>query len=152
MPMRLAALPEIIAMVGHAGIIGGATVGACAQSGSCPGWHNKRNVDMPEAVVTDILLANRQTGVGPCNVRQYNFDQCKDSLQGITISSSLPAPGEARFDNVPATCMNLATVLTGACGADGPAVQPCGSACLHYYGLTSNELKQLSAALKPMAK
>ncbi|KAK4494079.1 hypothetical protein PRZ48_014377 [Zasmidium cellare] len=152
MPMGLVALPEIIGMVGHAGIIAGATVGSCAQSGECPGWHNKRGVDMPDAPVAKILLANRQAGVGPCNVPKYNFDQCKDSLQGITISSFLPAPGEARFENVPAACMNLATVLTGACGAAGPAVQPCGSACLKYSGLTSDELKTLSAALKPIAK
>ncbi|RDW75424.1 hypothetical protein BP6252_06566 [Coleophoma cylindrospora] len=95
----------------------------------------------------NMNIPSRSPGVGPCNVPQYNFDQCQADLKHVTVKTSIPAKGEARFDNVPATCMDLATVLTGACGAKGPGVVPCGSACLHYTNLTPKELDQLSQAL-----
>ncbi|KAI8943947.1 hypothetical protein F4801DRAFT_573377 [Xylaria longipes] len=93
----------------------------------------------------------RRQDVGVCGVPQYNFNTCQNDLRGVMVQSSLPAAGEARFENIPASCMDLATVLTGACGAEAPTVTVCGSACLSYTGLTSDQLDQLSQTLAPYA-
>ncbi|KAI0388933.1 hypothetical protein F5Y17DRAFT_463212 [Xylariaceae sp. FL0594] len=80
----------------------------------------------------------------------YNFDQCHDQLgrTGTHVDSSIPSPGEARFDGVPPACMDLAAVLTSSCaGDDGLGVANCGSACLKYTGLTDVQFAALSNAL-----
>ncbi|KAI0835177.1 hypothetical protein F5Y06DRAFT_306364 [Hypoxylon sp. FL0890] len=85
---------------------------------------------------------------GPCGVPQYNFDMCADSLQGVTILSSTPGPGQAQFENIPPTCMVLSTVLAGACDqSQRPGPVPCGSACLLYTELTDEDLNHLKEAL-----
>ncbi|KAI1277660.1 hypothetical protein F5Y07DRAFT_82179 [Xylaria sp. FL0933] len=131
-------------------MLAGATAGSIAQwcshhpenEGCVKGKHNFLNTDdIPK------MKVERQD-VGPCNVPKYNFDQCRDQVATVTVVSSLPAAGEAQFDNVPPACMDLAAVLTGTCpGGNGPSVYPCGSACLHYTGLTDDQLGELSSAL-----
>ncbi|KAL8387173.1 hypothetical protein RB595_010105 [Gaeumannomyces hyphopodioides] len=86
---------------------------------------------------------------GPCGVPQYNFDMCKNDLRTVTVRTTLPARGVARFDNVPPTCMVLSTVLTGGCGVAPPYPTVCGSACLQYSGLSEAQLNQLGNALRP---
>ncbi|KAI0902886.1 hypothetical protein F4823DRAFT_569243 [Ustulina deusta] len=113
----------------------------CGHSNSATSILSRINVNIPGH--------DGRQGVGPCNVPQYNFDLCQNDLRGVTVQTSISAEGEAQFDNVPATCMVLSTVLTGACGSDGPTVTPCGSACLAYTSLTVDELNQLSQALSP---
>ncbi|KAI0976108.1 hypothetical protein F4678DRAFT_482347 [Xylaria arbuscula] len=86
--------------------------------------------------------------VGRCNVPQYNFNHCHDQLASVTVVSSTPAAREARFDSVPPACMDLASVLMGSCpGGNGASIIPCGSACLHYTGLTDPDFGALSNAL-----
>lgn len=53
----------------------------------------------------------------------------------------------AQFDNVPATCLNLATALTGGCGVEGPFPVICGSACVKWEGLTQDQFIELSGYL-----
>ncbi|OTA81201.1 hypothetical protein M434DRAFT_52124, partial [Hypoxylon sp. CO27-5] len=92
-----------------------------------------------------VSLAERnKLDEGPCGVPMYNFDMCRDSLQGITINSSIPEQGQAQFENVPPTCMVLSTVLTGTCDkSQGSGPIPCGSDCLLYTGLTDEDLDRL---------
>ncbi|KAK8044994.1 hypothetical protein PG993_005018 [Apiospora rasikravindrae] len=78
--------------------------------------------------------------VGPCNVPLYNFQQCHDALVGVKVASSIPEAGVAQFDNVPAPCMDLSTVLVGGCTGADPRPTPCGSACIKYTGLTDDQL------------
>ncbi|KAF2746594.1 hypothetical protein M011DRAFT_477833 [Sporormia fimetaria CBS 119925] len=94
-------------------------------------------------------LARRQ--VGACNVPQYNFDMCHEDLKPVTVMTSRPAEGVAQFDNVPASCLNLATALTGGCGIEGPMPIICGSACMKYEGLTEEMFDKLSDFLTPYA-
>ncbi|KAI1346498.1 hypothetical protein F5Y01DRAFT_319707 [Xylaria sp. FL0043] len=143
--MPIAVLGDIAAL----GILGGATAGSigswCSHHPKNSGCVGKRDILGTGAVPK--MRIERQD-VGPCNVPQYNFDQCHDQLAGVTVTNSLPAAGEAKFDGVPPACMDLAGVLTGACpGGNGPTIVPCGSACLHYTGLTDDQLGALSKAL-----
>ncbi|KAJ8115698.1 hypothetical protein ONZ43_g4610 [Nemania bipapillata] len=125
--------------------IGGSVAEYCNNNPHVARCANKRDILNTEGIPR-MQFARQDTG--PCNVPQYNFDLCHDQLAGVHIDSSIPAPGEARFDGVPPACMVLATTLTGACGASGPGVFPCGSACLYYTQLTDEELATLSSAIK----
>ncbi|KAI0505761.1 hypothetical protein F5B22DRAFT_639716 [Xylaria bambusicola] len=140
----------IFADVAVLGILGGAaggTIGSwCSahpKNKGCVG--KKRDILGTEAVPK--MRIERQD-VGPCNVAQFNFDRCHEQLATVTVTSSLPAAGEVKFDGVPPACMDLAGVLTGSCpGGNGPMITVCGSDCLHYTGLTDDQLGALSKAL-----
>ncbi|KAF2207720.1 hypothetical protein CERZMDRAFT_102205 [Cercospora zeae-maydis SCOH1-5] len=148
-------LPQIIfgvaALIGIGGQAGGA-VAQCYNQGNCKRDVTYAGEPHPENILSRVnmhLPNRRQADVGPCNVPQYNYDLCKNDLQAVTIDTSIPSEGVARFENVPATCMNLATTLSGQCGGDAPGVQPCGSACLQYTGLTPEQMTTISQALQP---
>ncbi|GJC89054.1 hypothetical protein ColLi_11892 [Colletotrichum liriopes] len=94
-------------------------------------------------------LLSTAANTGYCGVPQYNFDMCQNDLRYVTIQTSIPARGVARFDNVPPTCMVLSTVLTGGCGVAPPYPLVCGSACLQYADLSEAQLIQLGDALRP---
>lgn len=47
-----------------------------------------------------------------------------------------------QVDGLPATCMNLASVLDGD-AVGGPVPTPCGSACLLYNNLSAEDYEQL---------
>ncbi|TLD20613.1 hypothetical protein PspLS_08432 [Pyricularia sp. CBS 133598] len=94
------------------------------------------------------LLATAAANTGPCGVPQYNFDMCSADVRHVTVRTSLPAAGVARFDNVPPTCMVLSTVLGGGCGVAPPYPLVCGSACLQYTGLSRGQLTQLGNSLR----
>ncbi|KAI0187388.1 hypothetical protein F4808DRAFT_468808 [Astrocystis sublimbata] len=142
-----AIVPALTVVVGDALTATGAIV-------NCEVLHKCSRSVEPESILSRINMNipgynNRRQDVGLCNVPQYNFDICQKDLKGVVVQTSLPGAGEARFENIPATCMDLATVLTGACGADGPTVTVCGSDCLAYMGLTDDQLGRLSKALSP---
>ncbi|KAI0430340.1 hypothetical protein F5Y09DRAFT_307870 [Xylaria sp. FL1042] len=142
----------LIADLAALGILGGAVAGDltkwCSRHPSNKGCV-KGKPDILNTSDIPKMKVERQD-VGTCNVPQYNFDQCHQELTVTTVMTSLPEAGEAQFDNVPPACMVLATVLTGTCpGGNGPTIYPCGSACLHYSGLTDDELGALSSALSP---
>ncbi|KAJ3575331.1 hypothetical protein NPX13_g4066 [Xylaria arbuscula] len=121
----------------------------CNNSTENNGCVGKKRDILPTAVPK--MQIPRQP-VDLCNVPQVNFDQCHGQLAGVTVTSSFPTPGEARFDGVPPACMDLAVVLAGACaGRKEPIVATCGSDCLHFTDLTDEELEALSKALSTTA-
>ncbi|KAI0012001.1 hypothetical protein F4779DRAFT_569972 [Xylariaceae sp. FL0662B] len=146
MPLPLIpVIADAVQIAVYAGAVGGSVAGYC-ESNPGPGCVNKRDIIDTASVPQMQIHARADTG--PCNVPQYNFDLCHDQLNGTQVASSIPSQGVAQFDNVPAACMNLATVLVGSCSGSGPVVNPCGSACLKYTGLTDDQFRQLSSALK----
>ncbi|KAI8949635.1 hypothetical protein F4801DRAFT_396922 [Xylaria longipes] len=143
----------LIPLIGDAvsiGILGGAIAGPvagwCNDHPENPGCVDKKRGILNTGGVSKMRI--ERADVGPCNVPQYNFDQCHDQLATITVTSSIPAAGEAQFDSVPPACLDLASVLTGSCpGGNGPVVTPCGSACIHYTGLSDDQYAALSKTL-----
>ncbi|KAF3020122.1 hypothetical protein E8E14_007031 [Neopestalotiopsis sp. 37M] len=143
MPVTLF-IPEIVTAIIGGSAIGGSIASWCAHHHGRPGCAKS---DVINENVPIVALMGRQAAVGPCNVPQYNFDQCHQQLQGVTVTTSIPQEGEGRFDNVPPACMNLAVVLTGSCGGNSARPTPCGSACLLYTGLTDSDYAQISKTL-----
>ncbi|KAG4414469.1 hypothetical protein IFR04_012381 [Cadophora malorum] len=90
------------------------------------------------------VMGKRQSTPG---VPQFEFERCHNDLAGVTVTATSPGAGQVQFDNVPASCMNLATVLVGD-PVEGPYVQPCGSACLIYPDLTEQQFNDLVAGLQ----
>ncbi|KAF2142811.1 uncharacterized protein K452DRAFT_307727 [Aplosporella prunicola CBS 121167] len=97
----------------------------------------------------------------PAGVSQQSFDTCvqqivdQHSKQGISVqvyttgNSNSTATASVRADNVPAACMNLATVLSGNPTQQGGAIPiPMGSSSLEYLNLSKAEFKELKSALK----
>ncbi|KAI0409481.1 hypothetical protein F4802DRAFT_544171 [Xylaria palmicola] len=105
--MPIAIIGEIIegAILGSA--IGGSVGGYCASHPGVAGCIQKRDIlyngDVPH------MRVQRQADVGPCNVPQYNFDQCRDQLAGTHVDSSTPNLG-GEFTNPVFT--NYQRVLT----------------------------------------
>ncbi|KAK7916876.1 hypothetical protein PG985_010484 [Apiospora marii] len=135
--------PELIVAVTY-GSIGGALAGYCVtHKGQC----SKRAIlDTSDAPLMGIF-PRQAAAVGPCGVPQYNFDLCHAQLQNITVQTSIPADGEGQFDYVPQACMDLAAVLSGDCTDTTIRPTVCGSACLHYSGLTDDDYANISIAL-----
>ncbi|KAJ8133202.1 hypothetical protein O1611_g415 [Lasiodiplodia mahajangana] len=146
MPIGLVGLiGEAIEAATLGAAIGGSVAQYCIKHPHVHGCAKKRDILNLEDVPR-MKVENQATG--PCDVLQSSFDLCHDQLAGTHVDSSIPGPGKARFDGVPPACMDLAAVLTGNCGApDGPGVIVCGSACLHYSGLTDEELAILSSTI-----
>lgn len=104
----------------------------------------------------------------PEGVPQQEFDRCYTDITGVRITATSPGAGcklrlilyfwrfytdfclAVQFDNVPASCMNLATVLVGD-PVNGPYPTPCGSACLVYNGLSDQQYNDLVGALNAVA-
>jgi hypothetical protein len=163
----------IFADVAALAILGGATAGSvgswCKDHPSNAGCAGKKRDILGTDAVPKMRIERQDVGL--CNVAQYNFDRCHDQLRTVTVTSSLPAAGgkystswnpassvikmrsddiiaEAKFDGVPPACMDLAGILTGYCtDSDGSMITTCGSACLHYTGLTDDQIGALSKAL-----
>ncbi|KAI1135603.1 hypothetical protein F5Y05DRAFT_415944 [Hypoxylon sp. FL0543] len=114
-----------------------------------PSHISARDIVNAQPIPKLSLFERNNPDVGPCGVPMYNFDMCADSLDGVTILSSIPGLGQAQFDNVPPACMVLSTVLSGACDQSlGPGPTSCGSACLLYTGLTDEDLNNIKQALR----
>ncbi|KAJ2906293.1 hypothetical protein MKZ38_002372 [Zalerion maritima] len=95
-------------------------------------------------------VMERAPQTAPEGVPQFEFERCYEAVQGVTVTASSPAAGAIQFDNVPAYCMNLATVLVGD-PVNGPYPTPCGSACLVYNDLSDAQFNQLVGALNAAA-
>ncbi|KAI5212089.1 hypothetical protein E4T42_01336 [Aureobasidium subglaciale] len=77
------------------------------------------------------------------SVPQYNYDMCRESLNGATLTFTPAGPGGFQVAGVPSTCMVLATTLTGSFNAGYPI--PLGADSLKFSGLTDEELKELQS-------
>ncbi|KAI1402528.1 hypothetical protein F4819DRAFT_507463 [Hypoxylon fuscum] len=127
---------------------GGAIGSYCVENPGVNGCVNdKLDIMNTGSIPRMMVTAAKRQDVGPCGVPKYNFDQCYDQSVSAGVASSIPSPGEGRFDNVPPACMDLSAVLVGSCTDDGPRPEPCGSACLHYTGLTDEDFAKLSNIL-----
>ncbi|KAI4747310.1 hypothetical protein E4T50_02355 [Aureobasidium sp. EXF-12298] len=69
----------------------------------------------------------------PAGVSQESADQCTSSLAGLLV------------ENLPAPCMNLATVITGDYNAGNPI--PMSSSSVLFRGLTQDQLQQIQDTL-----
>ncbi|KAI1073702.1 hypothetical protein F5B20DRAFT_586975 [Whalleya microplaca] len=146
--MPIVALAEVVSFAILGSSVGGSVGSYCHDNPGVSGCVNsKRDILNLSSIPRMVVNTAKRQDVGPCNVPKYNFDQCHDQAVSAGITSSIPTAGEARFDNVPPACMDLAGVLTGSCGGDGPRVDPCGSACLHYTGLADTDFAKISNAL-----
>ncbi|KAI1777285.1 hypothetical protein F4818DRAFT_439643 [Hypoxylon cercidicola] len=128
-PLFVDAALQVTAAVGSAGAsFAGAIVGANVGSkGSRRGI-----VDM------------RQKITAPSGVPQQEFDRCtNDMAQGAKIHVQGPVKNNGvQVDGLPASCMNLATVLDGD-AVGGPVPIPCGSACLLYDNLSAKDYETM---------
>jgi hypothetical protein len=77
------------------------------------------------------------------SVPQYNYDMCRESLNGAELSFTPGGLGSFQVAGVPSTCMVLATVLTGSFNAGHPT--PMGADSLKFTGLTNEELSELQS-------
>ncbi|KAI0022728.1 hypothetical protein F4780DRAFT_164899 [Xylariomycetidae sp. FL0641] len=146
---------ELLVKIAHAlelSTFGGALAGSltkyCKEHPGVAGCVNKRDIlNLDSVPGMRVPVSSRQAATGPCGVPQYNFDLCHDQLINHVVKDSIPAEGQAKFEAVPPACMDLATVLTGACNGDGPRPTPCGSDCLLYTGMTEANYATLSNVL-----
>ncbi|KAJ5975803.1 hypothetical protein N7481_009510 [Penicillium waksmanii] len=88
----------------------------------------------------------------PPGVSQAAFDQCKSEINaqgpGSPVKVYSTGADSARADNVPAACMDLATVVLGTPSQDGgPVPTPMGSSSLEYTGLSAQDKTDLQSAL-----
>ncbi|KAM0272219.1 hypothetical protein ACHAQH_008801 [Verticillium albo-atrum] len=86
----------------------------------------------------------------PPGVPQFEYDRCADDLTGLTITVQSPAANSMSISGVPATCMNLATVLVGD-PVEGPYALPCGSDCLIYQDLSQDQYNQLAGFFRSIS-
>ncbi|KAJ6783522.1 hypothetical protein PWT90_02053 [Aphanocladium album] len=102
--MPLAAVIPVIGMVVGDALSATSAIVNCVALHKC----SKRSVDdQPFARAVEYV---RRGAVGHCNIPQYNFDQCQDQLRTVAVTTSIPADGQAQFDNVP-PAMTLASSL-----------------------------------------
>lgn len=97
MPIVLAFIPEIADALTFVGLTGGAIGGSVAEWCSQhpgPSCANKKR-DILGTAGVPLLRFGRRDAVGPCNVPQYNFDQCHTQIQAqsIKVTSSIPSSG-----------------------------------------------------------
>jgi hypothetical protein len=161
-------LAHVIQFLGYYGIIFGTVNDWCSKNPRrCNSVYNS-------SYVGNMNIARQEVGL--CGVPAYNFDICRDQLQGVQVISSVPSEGGkinyypsyqfmtsysyliknnlalslkvAQFDNIPPGCMNLAVVLSGSCTGEGTHPVPCGSACMQYTGLSDEQMAALSRTLR----
>ncbi|KAK0666936.1 hypothetical protein QBC41DRAFT_145274 [Cercophora samala] len=95
-----------------------------------------------------ILFGRQATPpTAPEGVPQFEFDRCFNDINGQTINLAGPVENNGiRISGLPATCMNLATVLDGD-ASGGPPPTPCGSDCLLYNNLSAEEYNNMRGVL-----
>ncbi|KAI1207737.1 uncharacterized protein F4807DRAFT_462537 [Annulohypoxylon truncatum] len=145
--MPVAVIAEVVSYTILASSVGGSIGSYCADNPGVNGCVNKRDILNTESIPPIMASTRKRQDVGPCGVPKYVFDLCHDEGVSAGINSSIPSPGEARFDHVPPTCMTLSGALLGGCTNSGPRVEACGTDCLHYTGLTDEDFAHLSNAL-----
>ncbi|TKX24026.1 hypothetical protein C1H76_3964 [Elsinoe australis] len=128
-PLFVSAAAQTAAAVGSAGAsFAGAIIGANVGGGE-----------------RKIRLGRRQAIQAPAGVPQFEFERCYTDLaqESVTINVQGPVQNNGvQVDGLPATCMNLASVLDGD-AVGGPVPTPCGSACLLYNNLSAEDYEQL---------
>ncbi|KAI0007158.1 hypothetical protein F4779DRAFT_643410 [Xylariaceae sp. FL0662B] len=88
----------------------------------------------------------------PQGVPQEEFDRCFNDLAGVNVNVQGPVQNNGvQMDNLPASCMNLATVIDGD-AAGGPTPTPCGSACLLYDNLSPEDFDQMKTVFDDAPK
>ncbi|KAH7322536.1 hypothetical protein B0I35DRAFT_407011 [Stachybotrys elegans] len=98
--------------------------------------------------VKRAVLFGRQDGLpveAPAGVPQFEFERCYTDLAQETVSLNVQGPvnnNGVQVDGLPASCMNLATVLDGD-AVGGPVPIPCGSACLLYDNLSAEDYERM---------
>ncbi|KAK4175525.1 hypothetical protein QBC36DRAFT_291401 [Triangularia setosa] len=99
------------------------------------------------------ILAGRQAAAptAPEGVPQQEFDRCFTDINGKTIDLAGPVENNGiRVKGLPASCMNLATVLDGD-AAGGPPPIACGSDCLLYDNLSAADYNNLRVTFNGLA-
>ncbi|KAF6795350.1 hypothetical protein CSOJ01_13474 [Colletotrichum sojae] len=87
-------------------------------------------------------------GPAPAEVPQYNWDECYYAARGAQITVTGPVgDSHIRVVGVPAVCMNLATVMTGAPQGDVGRAQSCGSDCSEYVNMTPEYYENMRALI-----
>ncbi|KAK4460485.1 hypothetical protein QBC42DRAFT_180850 [Cladorrhinum samala] len=131
-PLITSAALQTAALVGSAAVeIAGAVI-AC-ELGGC---NDKRDLG---ATRRRGMLQSRQAFTAPPGVPQEEFDRCFNDLANPAAKVTVNGPVESngvQVSGLPASCMNLATVLDGD-AAGGPTPTPCGSDCLLYNNLSA---------------
>ncbi|KAJ6780120.1 hypothetical protein PWT90_03833 [Aphanocladium album] len=148
--MQMAPAPIAIPIEIGAAIAGGATAGAIGGAATlcsryCPGPKAVRGAKFVNMMARDL----------PPGVSQHSIDECKDQIKDQfnknhkSVEISDVDEKTINVANVPAACMNLATVLTGdPAQSGGPVPIPQGSDSLHYTNISADDRKQLAKALK----
>ncbi|KAK4649987.1 hypothetical protein QC762_703415 [Podospora pseudocomata] len=99
------------------------------------------------------ILTGRQATppTAPEGVPQFEFDRCFNDINGGSVLLEGPVENNGiRISGLPATCMNLATVLDGD-ASGGPPPTPCGSDCLLYNNLSAADYNNLRGILNDWA-
>jgi hypothetical protein len=99
-----------------------------------------------------FLINKRQEFVAPEGVPQFEFDRCYNDLANPDIAVNVQGPVSTngiQVDGLPATCMNLATVIDGD-AAGGPVPTPCGSACLLYDNLSAEDYESMRVVFEEL--
>ncbi|KAK0390639.1 hypothetical protein NLU13_0143 [Sarocladium strictum] len=134
-PLITSAALQVAAQVGSAGAsFAGAIIAANVGGGG-----RKR--------MATVINQNkkRQEFEAPPGVPQFEFDRCYNDLSQESVTVNVQGPvnnNGIQVDGLPATCMNLATVIDGD-AAGGPPPIPCGSACLLYDNLSAEDYESL---------
>ncbi|KAK7409256.1 hypothetical protein QQX98_008566 [Neonectria punicea] len=92
-----------------------------------------------------VLFGRQQQFTAPAGVPQQEFDRCYNDLAQESVHINVQGPvnnNGVQVDGLPASCMNLATVLDGD-AVGGPVPQPCGSACLLYDNLSAEDYEKM---------
>ncbi|KAJ5645176.1 hypothetical protein N7507_011187 [Penicillium longicatenatum] len=135
------------------GILGGVVAGGVS-GGVGAAESSKRGIQQAHA--RDFLapyLNNRDVKKIrslPAGVSQESLDLCTKQIneQSQPVHVYSESATSARADNVPAACMDLATVILDNPTQDGgPVPTPMGSASLEYTGLSSQDKTDLQNAL-----
>ncbi|KAJ6001304.1 hypothetical protein N7522_006531 [Penicillium canescens] len=134
------------------GVLGGVVAGGVS-GGVGAAESSKRDIEQVHA--RDFLAPYLNNNVKkirslPPGVSQESLDQCTQQIndQGTPVNVYSISDTAARADNVPAACMDLATViLSDPAQAGGPVPTPMGSSSLQYNGLSSKDKTDLQNAL-----
>lgn len=122
----------------------------------------------PDAVNRHVV-----TPKSVCGIPSFKFEPCNNDLKTVVIKTSVPGLGrkfhcllderilydklcadfyvaEAKFHGIPASCMELSTVMVNRCGAPSHlSPKTCGHDCLHYAQLNPEQLSVLTSVLTP---
>ncbi|KAF7556213.1 hypothetical protein G7Z17_g1642 [Cylindrodendrum hubeiense] len=131
-PLITSAALQVAAAVGSAGAsFAGAIVGA---------HFSKKS----------IIIDRRQAFVAPAGVPQQEFDRCYNDLAQESVAITVNGPvsnNGIQVDGLPASCMNLATVLDGD-AVGGPVPIPCGSACILYDNMSEADYSTMQTTFE----